>query len=222
MSFKLLIESPDPQEFEYILEEKKRGSKPVLWIKGPYMMAEEVNRNKRVYKLDEMVTEVGRYKNEMIGQNRALGELNHPTSAEVDLERACHMVTELNQDGNVFVGKSKVLSTPMGMIVESLINDGTRLGMSTRSLGMLDEAEDGINHVKNMRLVAVDCVADPSCAKAFVNGILESKQWICNEDGAFCELYDKFESKLDTLPVKGKEEHIINQVSSFLNNLKTI
>ena len=221
MSFKLLIEASDPQDFEYIVEEKKRGDMSTLWIKGPYMMAEEVNRNKRRYRLDEMTAEVGRYTNEMINANRALGELNHPTSAEVDLERACHMVTELNQDGNTFIGKSKVLSTPMGTIVKSLINDGTRLGMSTRSLGMLDENSDGVSNVKNMRLVAVDCVADPSCAKAFVNGILESKQWICNQDGSFCELYSNFEESLSTMPTKEKGDHIVAQVTNFLNNLKT-
>ena len=222
MSFKLLVESPDPQEFEYIIEEKKRGDKPTLWIKGPYMMAEEVNRNKRVYSIGEMKEEVSRYTQDMIRGNRALGELNHPSSAEVDLERACHMVTELNQDGNTFVGKSKVLSTPMGKIVESLISDGTRLGMSTRSLGMLDERNDGVSQVKNMRLVAVDCVADPSCADAFVNGILESRQWICNKDGSFCELYDQFNEGLVTLPNKEKEGHIASQVSNFLNKLKTL
>jgi hypothetical protein len=222
MSFKLLIESADPQEFEYIIEERKRGDKPTLWIKGPYMMAEKANRNRRRYPLNEMAAEVNRYDKDMIGQNRALGELNHPSSAEVDLERACHIVTELNQEGNIFVGKSKVLSTPMGKIVESLINDGTKLGMSTRSLGMLDEGTDGISNVKNMRLVAVDCVADPSCADAFVNGILESRQWICSEDGSFCELCDTFNEGLDTMPSREKNQHIVNQVNSFLNKLKTL
>lgn len=222
MSFKLLVESPDPQDFEYIIEEKKRGDKPTLWIQGPYMMAEKVNRNKRSYCINEMRDEVGRYTNDMINQNRALGELNHPSSAEVDLERACHMVTELKQDGSTWVGKSKVLSTPMGKIVESLINDGTRLGMSTRSLGMLDEQGDGTSRVKNMRLVAVDCVADPSCADAFVNGILESRQWICNKDGSFCEIYDKFNESLDNMPNNNSQEHIVSQITNFLNKLKGI
>lgn len=222
MSFKLLVESPDPQDFEYIIEEKKRGDKPTLWIQGPYMMAEKVNRNKRSYCINEMQEEVGRYTSDMINQNRALGELNHPSSAEVDLERACHMVTELKQEGNTWVGKSKVLSTPMGKIVESLINDGTRLGMSTRSLGMLDEKGDGTSRVKNMRLVAVDCVADPSCADAFVNGILESRQWVCNKDGSFCEIYDSFSESISNLPVKESQQHIVNQVTKFLNNLKGI
>merc|ERR1711998_404446 len=100
-------------------------------------MAEGVNRNKRIYPLDEMQRETKRYENLMVKTGRAMGELNHPTTADVDLERACHLVTEMSQDGNVFYGKSKVLSTPTGLIVRSLINDGVRVGMSSRALGQL-------------------------------------------------------------------------------------
>ena len=106
MAFKLLVEKTDPSEFEYIVEEKNNKSESRLYIKGPYMMASSVNKNKRVYDLDNMVQEVTRYEKEMIKTDRAMGELNHPTTAEVDLERACHIVTEMKQDGNIFYGKS--------------------------------------------------------------------------------------------------------------------
>ena len=149
-----------------------------------------------------------------------MGELNHPTSAEVDLERACHMVTSLEQDDNVFYGKSKVLSTPTGLIVQSLIRDGCSLGMSTRSLGKLVNSEERVNTVKDMRLVAIDCVADPSYPKAFVNGILESKRWVCNEDGSFCELYEDFEDCMCDLPKKDVEQYLREQVITFINKIK--
>jgi hypothetical protein len=129
MSLNLIVETPAPkEEFEYIVEEGNSKDKQNFFIKGPYMMAEGVNRNKRIYPLHEMEKEISRYQKEMVNSGRAMGELNHPTTADVDLERACHLVTELTQDGNVFYGKSKVLSTPTGLIVRSLINDGVRVG----------------------------------------------------------------------------------------------
>ena len=194
MGLNLIVETPAPkEEFEYIVEETNTKDKQNFFIKGPYMMAEGVNRNKRIYPLEEMQREVKRYNSMMVKTGRAMGELNHPTTADVDLERACHLVTELSQDGNVFYGKSKVLSTPTGMIVRSLINDGVRVGMSSRALGQLIPESDDVNRVKDFKLVAIDCVADPSFPKAFVNGILESKQYVVNQYGQFEEAYDNFE-----------------------------
>jgi len=166
-----------------------------------------------------MEREVERYRTEMITTSRAMGELNHPTNADVDLERACHLVTELKQDGNVFYGKSKVLNTPCGLIVKSLINDGVRVGMSSRALGQLVES-GGKNVVKDMRLVAVDCVADPSFPKAFVNGILESKQWVLSQDGKFEEDYDRFESNISSLPKHDVDEYLRKIVLEFINKIK--
>lgn len=220
MSFKLIVETPtDNNEFEYIVEEKNSNETRNFYIKGPYMMAEGVNRNKRVYSLDEMRNEVNRYNTEMIKTGRAMGELNHPSTADVDLGRACHLVTELYQDGNVFYGKSKVLSTPTGLIVRSLINDGVKVGMSTRGLGQLVSENNGYNRVKDFRLVAVDCVADPSFSKAFVNGILESKQYVLNKDGSFEEKYDNFENNIKSLPLKNKEEYLRKTIVDFISKL---
>jgi len=220
MSLKLLVEVPAPrEEYEYILEEQSKDGVKNLYIKGPYMMAEDVNRNKRYYPSGELKREVDRYIKDMIKENRSMGELNHPTTAEVDLERACHIVTDMWQEGKTFFGKSKVLSTPCGQIVKSLINDGVKVGMSSRALGQLTEEKNGINRVSDMKLVAIDCVSDPSCPKAFVNGILENKNFIITSDGTYEETYDKFEKSLDTLPRKELDVYLRQRVLDFLNKI---
>ena len=218
MRLNLLVEKPIKEEFEYIYEEQNRNTPAALFIKGPYMMAEDVNKNNRRYPKDELDREVRRYTEEMIKTQRAMGELNHPTSADVDLERACHLVTEMYTDGNVYVGKSKVLSTPCGLIVKSLINDGVKVGMSSRALGTLEEGSE-CNTVRNMRLIAVDCVADPSCPKAFVNGILESKQFVVAEDGKFEEMYSNFENSISTMPKKDVDKFLREQILKFISRL---
>ena len=223
MAYNLLIETPDTSSFEYVLEEKnlKDGAEPSLFIEGPYLMSGDVNRNGRVYDPEEMAEEVGRYKKAMVDENRAMGELNHPTSAEVDLERACHVVVDLYQkdDPTIWYGKSKILSTPCGKIVKALITDGVKVGVSSRSLGQLDKGADGTNKVRDMRLVAIDCVADPSYQDAFVDGILESKKWVC-EDGKFVEVYEGLESALETLPKKDLNDYLSNQIVDFINKIK--
>ena len=219
LKLNLVVEKPDiNDEFEYIEEEVDRNSPSNLYIKGPYMMAEGINRNNRLYPLDELKREASRYIEEMVTPGRAMGELNHPTTAEVDLERACHMVTELTQDGNVFYGKSKVLTTPCGQIVRSLINDGVKVGMSSRALGTLEEGSD-FNTVTNMKLVAIDCVADPSYPKAFVNGILESKQWVMVGDNKYEEVYNNFEESIKTLPKKDIDAFLRNKILTFINSI---
>lgn len=220
MSLRLIVEKPAPEEqFEYIFEEKDRKSPATLFIKGPYMMAENYNRNNRLYKLNEMIKEVDRYKSEMITTGRAMGTLNHESTAEVSLDRVCHLVTELYQDGNIFHGKSKVLTTPCGHIVRSLIQDGVKVGMSSRALGQLEESDNGKNIVKDLRLISIDCVADPSFPKAFVNGILESKKWVLGESGQFEEIYDTFERSISKLPKKEIEAYLKECILNFLNKI---
>jgi hypothetical protein len=224
MPHRLLVETPDFGSFTYIKEEKNLhdGKGPRLYIEGPFMMANEVNKNRRLYDLMEMVSEVKRYSDEMIKSGRALGELNHPTTVDIDLARACHSVQNLRQEGNYFVGKSLVLSTPMGKIVQNLIDDGVTPGVSTRCLGQLepDSIKEDVNRVKNMKLVAIDVVADPSCPKAFVNGILESKQWILSDTGDLEEAYNKFEKSIGNLPRKDVDKYLREQVLIFINKLK--
>lgn len=219
LKLNLLVEKPALEDnFEYILEETNRNTPATLYIKGPYMMAEGVNKNKRLYPIDELRNEVKRYNEEMVVPGRAMGELNHPATADVDLERACHIVTELYEKDNVFFGKSKVLTTPCGQIVRSLINDGVKVGMSSRALGTLEESR-GHNVVRNMRLVAVDCVADPSFPKAFVNGILESKQWVLADSGKYEEAYDKFERSISTMPRKNVDSYLREQIIKFISQI---
>lgn len=225
MHANLLIETSDPADFEYIIEEKNSRGEQNVYIQGPYAMAGESNKNDREYCPEEMAAEVKRYTEQMIKTKRALGELNHPATPDVDLERACHLVVSLEQsphkDG-VYIGKSKVLSTPTGCIVKSLINDGCSVGMSTRSLGKLIQSEDnsGVSKVKDMRLVAIDCVADPSFGDAFVNGILENKQFILSKNGQYVEAYNQFETGLANLPKKDVENYIKNNILNFIDAIK--
>jgi hypothetical protein len=223
MAFKLLVDqSATEDQFEYIKEETNNKSKPSYYVMGPYMMCEEVNKNKRIYDREEMRSEVKRYTTEMIDTKRAMGELNHPSTPDVSLERACHIVTELRNEGNVYIGKSKLLSTPSGLIVQALIDDGVKIGMSTRALGKLNEQYNGTSRVSDFRLVAVDCVADPSCPKAFVNGILESKEYVLAEDGKFEESYDSFQDKISRLPRKNVEDYLKEQIIDFFGKISKV
>jgi len=223
MAHRLLIETPDTSNIEYVVEEKNLAGddEKRMWIVGEYMMAGDKNKNGRIYDVREMAREVQRYNKDFIDNKRALGELNHPTSAEVDLERACHVITELKMDRNVAIGRSMVLETPVGKVLQSLIKDGVQVGVSSRALGKLVPLGEGTNRVEDMKLIAVDCVADPSYPGAFVNGILESKQYVLADDGSYLEeLYDKFERKIASLPRKDVEAFLKEQVMDFIRELQ--
>lgn len=217
----LLFEKPDfLDSFEYLEEEAnlKTHTPSALYIKGPYMGANLVNKNKRMYPIDELRREVQRYVTEMVKPGRAMGELNHPQSADVDLERACHLVTELYEDGDVIYGKSKVLTTPCGNVVRSLINDGVKVGMSSRALGTLEEGSS-CNVVRNMRLVAIDCVSDPSYSSAIMQSIMENKQWILNDDGKFQEIAENLDKAMSRIPRKDRDQYLCEQIMKFLAKL---
>ena len=218
--YKLIVESPQVIE-DIIIEEKNTGEPSTVYFEGPFLMANEKNRNNRVYPLEEMITEVKRYDADMIKTSRALGELNHPTSVEVNPERACHIVTELRQNDNVWFGKSKVLTeTPMGKIVHSLLKDKVKLGVSSRALGETIEESDR-TLVENFKLIAVDVVHDPSVNTAFVNGILESKEWILSENGIKEAAFDSFTKGLSKLPKKQDDKSLFieQQIKNFISNL---
>lgn len=217
---KLLIDD-SRFDIEYLVEEKNKNEPQTLFIRGPYILCNEKNKNGRRYPLEDMIKEVARYSTEMIKENRALGELNHPTSVEVNPERACHMVTELKQDGNIFYGKSKILSNPMGQLTRSLIMDGVKLGVSTRALGKLIPGKDGVNDVQGLHLICPDVVHDPSVPQAFVNGILEAKDWILEKDGTILEAYEGFEKTLEHLPKHSADREALlkEQIMVFINKL---
>ncbi|MCG7944939.1 MAG: primosomal protein [Candidatus Thiodiazotropha taylori] len=174
---KLIREDIDFSEMEVITEEV--NGKKSLHITGPFLQAEKVNRNGRVYPQRVMDGAVQKYIKEYVKKNRALGELNHPAEPIVNPERAAIMTKSLRKEGNFYVGKAKVLSTPMGQIVENLLDDGVTIGVSSRGLGSL-KASNGINEVQEdfMLTTAADVVFDPSAQTAFVEGVYEAKEWI--------------------------------------------
>ena len=221
LKLKLMYNDPDHfDELEVIEEQSTLGTGSSLYVKGPYL-GSELNKNGREYPEHELDREIGRYLNEMVRTKRAMGELNHSSTAEVNPERACHLVTELVKNGKAWIGKSKILSgegMTCGNIVKGLINNGVALGMSTRSLGSLREAS-GHKIVENMYLVAIDCVADPSYPTAFVDGILESKSWNVVGEGKYEELYEDFEKKISKLPKHDVDKFLREQIVRFINSL---
>ena len=172
--------SEEIQDVEYICEEKDNGKKNYK-IKGVFMQADIKNRNGRVYPYEILENEVKRYNKDYVGQNRAFGELGHPEGPTVNLERASHMITSLTPDGKNFIGEAKILNTPMGNIVQSLMDEGAKLGVSSRGMGSLDQ-KNGANYVRKdfYLATAADIVADPSAPNAFVQGIMEGKEWVWN------------------------------------------
>ena len=201
-----------------VLTESKDGNK-ILSIEGIFMQAEQKNKNGRMYPLGILVNEVTRYNNEYIKQNRALGELGHPEGPSVNLERVSHMLTSLKESGNDVIGKAKILGTPYGKIVENLIDSGVKLGVSSRGMGSLKEI-DGINMVQeDFMLAAVDIVADPSAPNAFVNGIMEGKQWIW-DNGVLKEQHVNYwKKKVQNTPSRKLEETYLKAFQSLLSNL---
>ena len=174
------------EDVEYITEEKDNGEKTYK-IKGVFMQSEVKNRNGRVYPFPVLQKEVNRYNKDYVNENRAFGELGHPDGPTVNLERASHMITSLKPEGKNFVGEAKILKTPMGRIVENLMDAGGKLGVSSRGMGSLEQ-KNGANYVKKdfYLATAADIVADPSAPNAFVQGIMEGKEWVW-DNGALVE-----------------------------------
>ena len=168
------------QDVEYITEEKDGGGKEMK-IRGIFMQADQKNRNGRVYPFNILQKEVARYNKEFVAEGHAFGELGHPEGPTVNLDRVSHMITKLEADGKNFIGEAKLLSTPMGEIAKALIKDGGKLGVSSRGMGSL-ENRGGANYVKDdfYLATAADIVADPSAPQAFVEGIMEGKEWVWN------------------------------------------
>jgi|TARA_B100000282_G_scaffold246783_1_gene190205 hypothetical protein len=174
------------EEVEYICEEKEDGKKNYK-IKGIFMQADIKNRNGRVYPMPVLEKEVAKYNKNFIQEKRAFGELGHPDGPTVNLERVSHMITSLKPEGKNFIGEAKIMSTPMGEIVKNLMDEGAKLGVSSRGMGSLEQ-KNGANHVRDdfYLATAADIVADPSAPNAFVEGIMEGKEWVWN-NGALLE-----------------------------------
>ncbi len=205
---------------KFIVEGK--GAKKKMYIEGVFLQGEIKNRNGRMYPLQTLAKEVGRYNESFVSKGRALGELGHPDGPTVNLDRVSHKITSLRQEGNNFIGKAQLLSTPMGKIAQNLIGEGVTLGVSSRGVGSLKEDLHGCKVVGEdfMLATAADIVADPSAPDAFVSGIMEGKEWIW-EGGILREsLAEKTQKRINTLVDQRKlEEQKLNLFNDFLSNL---
>ena len=205
---------------KFITEGKGKGRK--LYIEGVFLQGGIKNRNGRMYPVDILENEVNRYNKTFVNQGRALGELGHPEGPTVNLDRVSHKITSLVREGNNFRGKAQLLSTPMGKIASSLIGEGVKLGVSSRGVGSLRESSNGCKMVgEDFQLAtAADIVADPSAPDAFVNGIMEGKEWVW-EGGILREqLAKQTEKRINTLvDQKRLEEHKLDLFNNFLNSL---
>ena len=199
-----------------------KGSNKTLHIEGVFLQGGIKNRNGRMYPVETLSREVNRYCETFVNKGRALGELGHPDGPTVNLDRVSHKIVSLKQEGNNFVGKAKLLETPMGKIAKSLLGEGVMLGVSSRGVGSLKEDRNGCKVVgEDFQLAtAADIVADPSAPDAFVNGIMEGREWVW-EGGILREqLAEKTKRSINTLvSSKSLEEHKLGLFQNFLNNL---
>ena len=199
-----------------------KGANKSLHIEGVFLQGELKNRNGRVYPIQTLSREVNRYCENFIKNGRALGELGHPEGPTVNLDRVSHKITSLVQEGNNFRGKAKLLETPMGKIAKSLLSEGVKLGVSSRGVGSLKEDHRGCKVVgEDFQLsTAADIVADPSAPDAFVNGIMEGKEWVWEGGMLREQLAEKTKKSINTLvDQRALEEHKLSLFNDFLNNL---
>ena len=199
-----------------LLTEERDGKKS-FYITGPFLQGDRKNRNGRIYESRILAKEVARYNENFIQRNRALGELGHPDGPTVNLDRVSHNIVELYQDGSDFIGKAKILNTPMGKIAEGLLSDGVQLGVSSRGMGSLVQRE-GVNYVgEDFHLAtAADIVADPSAPDAFVQGIMEGKEWIW-DNGLLkeCDI-EQVKQTIDNAPAHRLNEAILEGFHDLL------
>ena len=215
-----LIAEYNESNLECIVEKKEDGSKKYA-IEGVFMQSESKNRNGRIYPKKIMEKAVGKYVDEQVSQNRAVGELNHPEGPTVNLDKVSHLITDLHWEGNDVVGKAQILDTPMGQIVKGLLEGGVNLGVSTRGMGSLEE-KNGIMFVKDdFVLNTVDIVQDPSAPTAFVNGIMEGVEWIWNNGIIESQVIEQMETEIKKAPRSDLYETQTREFKNFLSLMKT-
>ena len=208
------------ESVDFIVEEK--NGKKSMFIEGIFLQGDLKNRNGRMYPMETLRKEVQRYTENHILAGRALGELGHPDGPTVNLDRVSHKIVSLKENGSNFIGKAKILSTPMGKIAESLIGEGVKLGVSSRGIGSLKPTREGFNVVGDdfMLSTAADIVADPSAPDAFVEGIMEGKEWVWDGGILRERLATKTYKQINTLVTqKQLDEQKLNLFNNFLNNL---
>ena len=216
---KLISEQVDHSEIEYITEDNTDGGKN-YYINGVFMQGNIKNRNGRMYPMETLVREVKRYHKDYVIENRAYGELGHPQGPTINLERVSHMIKELKQDGNNIIGKAKIMDTPAGKIVKSLMKEGCKLGVSSRGMGTLRQ-KGGINMVQSdfQLATAADIVADPSAPAAFVEGIMEGVEWL-QVDGAWVPQYlENTKTNIRNASKRNLQEAKIKAFEEFMKQL---
>jgi hypothetical protein len=215
---KLITEEIESVE---VLTETINGKK-TLYIQGPFLQTEVVNRNGRMYRLPVMEREVKRYTEQYVNKGRALGELGHPDGPTVNLDRVSHKIVSLHREGNNFIGKAQILSTPMGKIAESLLKEGVTLGVSSRGIGSVKPNNEGYTEVGEdfMLATAADIVADPSAPDAFVQGIMEGKEWIWDGGMLREKVAENTKRTINTLvDQRILEDYKLSLFNEFLNSL---
>jgi hypothetical protein len=208
------------EKVELIVEEK--NGKKHMFIEGIFLQANKPNRNKRLYEMNILEKEVKRYNENFVQKGRALGELGHPDGPTVNLDRVSHKITTLERKGDNFVGKAKILETPMGKIASNLLSEGVSLGVSSRGVGSLRPTSEGYSVVGEdfMLATAADIVADPSAPDAFVQGVMEGKEWVWDGGILREQLAEKTYRRINTLvDQKTLDEHKISLFQEFLSNL---
>ena len=209
------------EEVEFITEELNEDTgKKSYRIKGVFMQSDVKNRNGRVYPQEILAKEVAKYNKNFIKEKRAFGELGHPDGPTVNLERVSHMITDLYPDGKNFIGEAKIMATPMGEIVKNLMDEGAKLGVSSRGMGSL-QSRGGTNYVKDdfYLATAADIVADPSAPNAFVEGIMEGKEWVCNNGALVEEELLQMQREFDVKQSKMDEKRKALAFAKFLKRL---
>ena len=216
---KLISEFIDYGVSPVIVEKNEKGEKE-YFIEGVFMQAEVKNRNGRIYPKAIMAKEVKRYTKEFIDKNRAFGELGHPEGPTINLDKVSHMITSLEEDSNNYVGRAKILSTPNGQIVRSLIDDGAKLGVSSRGLGSLEQKGDAQVVKGDFQLAtAADIVADPSAPEAFVEGIMEGVEWFYENGILKARQMEQMKHELSSAKLNKLEEIKLNLWKRFVENL---
>ena len=206
-------------DLNYITEAKDKNGKKQYMIEGIFMQAESKNRNGRIYPKNVMEKAVDKYMTEQVSKGRAVGELNHPDGPTINLDKVSHKITELNWQGNDVVGKAQILNTPMGQIVEGLMDGGVRLGVSSRGMGSLVN-RGGTNYVgEDFQLATVDIVQDPSAPGAFVDGIMEGVEWIWDNGILKAQEIEQFETEIKRAPSNRIAETQMKVFKDFLSKL---
>jgi hypothetical protein len=226
---KLITEADSANyDLQYVYEQTDKNSERRMIIEGVYLLQNTKNKNNRIYDADEMEPAVAKFNENYVERNRACGTLNHETSPDIDLSKICHRIISLKQEGNTYIGRSMVSSTPSGRILSQLLEDKFAIGMSSRSLGTLTESS-GSTKVKNLAILSVDAVYEPSTGGSlnnpdtgFVKGVLENREFIIGNDARAYEAFSKFNKHLSKYPSHHSDaikQHILEGFQKLLKSL---